>query len=516
MKTAPQKPAGSRGAAMMVVLMLTIVGGIAVTAWISLLAARLIQSDRMSDSLNRRLIWDNSCAINQQYAYVESFQDQVNNGILTTTLNGGWGGLTSDLLNALAAFRSVNNFTSPSTAAYPFSLIRGTPTADGSVYYTRSTGATDPSQVNRLLFYNYQKTYPRSLIGDLLIVHKKPTGAPATYYITDNLAVNDRVLIYDSTADVSGVAASECLNLTKTGTNTTLNSADSTVLLPQNLPSVPIFQVGVGGQDGGAVLDGSLNMCSNPAFVPGSIWDIMQAQATGYYTLSTNATSSPLVSGGNVKTNSNVGVSGTTTGSGAASDDIFIKTGNSVPTNGFAVPTTSPYNYTWPSGGSAVVLLLKSPTLYNINVVGGVTQLILQGQTTATDYTNAANLPPLIIWVQQEVRDIRFVGENSRPLILALGTGTGLTCYCGFSGNGIASANSVRWRMHVINQYRDLYLDPAIGKNYTLTGGIRTNWSIHCTDATGTTRFTLARETSPATLLPVLPRDAWLEPLYVQ
>ena len=86
--------------------------------------------------------------------------------------------------------------------------------------------------------------------------------------------------------------------------------------------------------------------------------------------------------------------------------------------------------------------------------------------------------------MQQEVRDIRFVGENNRPIILGLGTGTGLTCYMGWSGTNVTGSGALRWRLHLINQYRNIYLDPPSGNNVTLTGSIRTNWTINCTDGT--------------------------------
>ena len=69
----------------------------------------------------------------------------------------------------------------------------------------------------------------------------------------------------------------------------------------------------------------------------------------------------------------------------------------------------------------------------------------------------------------------------------------------------------LRWRLHLINQYRNVYLAPPNGLNVALTGSIRTNWHINCTDSTATTRFTLSRETSPGNLPLLLPRDAWFE-----
>jgi hypothetical protein len=219
-----------------------------------------------------------------------------------------------------------------------------------------------------------------------------------------------------------------------------------------------------------------------------------------------------------VETDADGGVTGTATNSGNSSADIWVKKGtNSPPSNAFAVPTTSPYNYSWPNNGTAVTLLLKSSTLRHIRLISGATQLILQGQTNAADYTSAATLEPLVILVEQEIRDIRFVGENSRPIILGLKGTTGATAFLGWSGTSTASGGgALRWKMNLINEYRDIYLDPPSGNNLSITGSIRTNWNVSCTDSTANDRIFLSINSSPGTLVTLLPRDAWFEPLIIQ
>ena len=179
-------------------------------------------------------------------------------------------------------------------------------------------------------------------------------------------------------------------------------------------------------------------------------------------------------------------------------------------------PTTSPYSYSAGSTLWRVTLLLKHSSLKHIRIVSGVEQLILKGQTNSTDYTTAGTLEPLIILVEQEIRDIRLVGENNRPIILGVGTGTGQVLYMGWSGSNVTGSGALRWRLHLINQYRKLYLDPPSSNNVTLTGSIRTNWGIYCTDGSATDRFFLNTESSPGTLTTLLPRDGWFEPLVVQ
>jgi hypothetical protein len=55
-----------------------------------------------------------------------------------------------------------------------------------------------------------------------------------------------------------------------------------------------------------------------------------------------------------------------------------------------------------------------------------------------------------------------------------------------------------------------------------INGGIRTNYSLNCTDATNTMRFALSRETTPiAPTIPVttmetlMPRDGWYAPYFL-
>ena len=83
-------------------------------------------------------------------------------------------------------------------------------------------------------------------------------------------------------------------------------------------------------------------------------------------------------------------------------------------------------------------------------------------------------------------------------------------------GPNVTGSGALRWRLHLINQHRQGYLDPPSGNHVTLAGSIRTNWSVYCTDSAATDRFFLNTESSPGTLTTLLPRDGWFEPLIVQ
>lgn len=499
------------GAAMLAVIIFIMIGGIAMSAVIVLLGARLQQSELLGIGVQRHIAWGNTKAVNQQYAYTWAMRDNVTRSLSTGTVTGAgyviptqtsWGGVDADVFTSLSAFRSTVRPSSTTTASYPFNNIQNLPTSDNGVYFTRTTADSDSSQTEHLAFYNYLKTYPTPLLGDLLIVHKKPSGASGAYHLNDNLQVDGRVVIWDETAESINVRAQACLNMTKTGTNTVRDTSSAT-LLPQNFGARTTATAGTGGTSSpSAVTNGTLQLINNTDFTPGSVRHIMEATGTAGTTWLNCST------GTATSTNIN-----TTSNSGNSTSDTQVKLESTVT---YALPTTSPYGYTKSGNLNVLIVRLKNSTLKHLRITSGVEQLVLEGQTTSTDYTNAGNLGPVIIWLEQaDCRDIRFVGENNRRLILATGEGTGATLYAGFHGNSIIGGSALRWRMQWINEYRAVYLNTPTGLGAIITGGIRTDWGIYSTDTGSSIRVTLQRETSPGALETMLPRDGWLEPYFL-
>lgn len=516
-----RNPARTRGAVMLVVVMFIMLCAIAFTASISLMGARLQQSERAGMGVQRHVVWGNTRAINQQYAFTWALRDGVTRSLSTATVTGtgyvlasqtGWGGSDADIISSLSAFKSTNRPSNLGTVTYPFNNIINLPTSDNGVFFARTTADSDTSQTEHLYFYNYLKSYPSPLLGDLLIIHKRATAiSTGTYYMTDNLQVNGRVVIWDETAESINLRADACLNMTKTGTNTIRDTqATPATRIPQNFPARVTATSGYGGTSAPtAVTNGSLNLITNTDFSPGTIKSTIEssgAQGTTWLVCST---------GTNTTTNFNTsGANGTTT------SDLQLKM-EGTPT--YSLPTTSPYGYTASSSLNALYVRLKNSTLKHLRIDSGVEQLVLEGQTNATDYTNAASLSPVIIWVEQlDLRDIRFVGENSRPLILATrgssgntttGTNANIYIYSAFHGSSLVTGGPLRWRLNWINEVRMPYLHIVTsGVNVQLTGSIRTNAPLNCTDTGSTVRFTLQRETTPGNLETMLPRDAWMEP----
>jgi hypothetical protein len=158
---------------------------------------------------------------------------------------------------------------------------------------------------------------------------------------------------------------------------------------------------------------------------------------------------------------------------------------------------------------------LNNSTLPHLFITGGVEQLVIEGQTTAAQYTAAGSLSPVVIAVTDpNLRDIRFVGENNRPFILALGPGNGSTTYMSFESSSIlGGSNFTRWRLQLMNEYNAIWLHSkhASAKGVTFTGSVRTNWQVNCADGNSSINFIWNRDTEPDRLAPFMPRDGWLE-----
>ena len=497
------------GAAMLAVLMFILVGSVALAASIHLMSARLQQTERMGIGVKRHVVWGNTEAVNQQYAYTYALRDSVTRAASTAVLPAGsgtayadtttWGGVIAGAYSNLQAFRSIQR-ASDATVSYPFNNLQLVPTTDNSVFYVRTAADSDSAQTESLTIYNYLKSYPATLLGDLLVVHKRATTT-GTYSFSGNIRVDGRVVIYDGTAAMGNLKATSCLQAVASITNTTKTNDGAATLMPDNFPPRPTATAGYGGTSSAtAVTNGTLKMIENTDFPTGSIKTTMESGGTStWMRCSTDSASTT-----NIETDR---------ANGSSSSAVEVKIPS---TPAYPLPTLSPYNFT--KSGTVVETMhvrLKNTSLKHLYVFSGVEQLVLEGQTNATDFTNAGALDPIIIWVKQEnLRHICFVGENNRPLILAIGPGIGTTAYLEFMGTSLVAGGPLRWRMQLVNEYRNLCFDPPSSSvNVQITGGIRTNWILNSSYTDTVSRILLQRDTAPGEELELmLPRDAWNEP----
>ena len=491
----------NQGTVIIIAVVLVFACTMAITGWTYLTAARMRQSEAVGNACQRHIVWQNTRALNQQNTLVNAFSNNATQGGLTTNLSQatgwdgmvGWGGLDTNSYSNLNVFTSTNRATGN---IYPFHNIRPTPTTDGDMFFTtiESTFSdSDASQTEHYFLYNYEKSYPGSLMGDLFIIHTKPSGTAGSYIIGDNFLINGNVMVYDGTAVTNTMRATMCHNCLGT-TNTTLSSAGSALLMPDNYPAIPVGHVGNGGAGGALLADGTLNMINNSYFPASSLYATMVASSSGYTTCS-STTAATLATG-------------------------VVVTNHSLP---YTVPVTSPYGYTASASKSVLTITLLTVTSH-VYITGAYDQIVINGSANATDYATQDTLAPLIIMLSNSsARDIRFVGENNRRLILATGTGNGATVFMSFSGTtSVAGGGPLRWRLQHINEYRNPWYDvPATptGISLLLTGGIRTNWSVNCTDTTANARISLNLESNstgsngPGLEL-LMPRDAWNEPYF--
>src|SRR5262249_50652004 len=149
---------------------------IAISAWLYVTAGRLRQTEACATASQRHLTWGNSVAVNQQYAFIYGFRDNITRSASTATLTTGWGRLDADAYTSFKAFSSTTRAVTGGYY-YPFNNVRPAPTSDGTVYFAMTTADSDATQTEHFYLYNYFKTYPAPLLGDLFMIHLRPSAA---------------------------------------------------------------------------------------------------------------------------------------------------------------------------------------------------------------------------------------------------------------------------------------------------------------------------------------------------
>ncbi len=142
--------------------------------------------------------------------------------------------------------------------------------------------------------------------------------------------------------------------------------------------------------------------------------------------------------------------------------------------------------------------------------------LFLQGQETPTDYANAALLPPLYIVLNQrptdlnDLRSVFMLGANNRLLILGVKKdppGGGETGVVFWNSN-----SNPQWRLMLVVENTTTRLQNAFGGTVTLKGGIRTDRSIIQENLGGPGRVDVfAEAVDPLSLAGFDVRNAWIE-----
>jgi len=505
-------------------IILVFIGTIAISGWGYLTAARLRETESHGVAIQRQIAWSNSHAIDQQYNFTLGYQDGVTTSPSTTLLNAGSGGIIASGLNSLSAFRSTQTATG-ATTPYAFNNLSVPSTADGSVFFVRTSSVTDPSQTAPIDYYDYLLSYPTPLLGDLFIVHKASAEGSGTLKISNNIQVNGRVVVWESNSQTENLLASSCIDMGAQVKRTVTNLNGNGLVLPDNWAPGPRTTAGYGGSSQPtAVTDGTLNMVNNPNFAPGSIYNIMQS--TGNFAVYEGPVAGLLgvvtgLVGGVV--NEVVDLLSLSSGASSAAQPVQVTQTLLANLNlpgvvGTTLNSVLPIYDGYLGLLNIAVVLVHAPTLPHLELTGSLDLILLVGDLLPLDPSYAASLPPVIIWVDQSThpRHILFLGQSTRRIILVTGAGTGAPTYCAFVGVTSLLGGPLPWRLQWINQDCDLEIIPPLVFGYAqITGSIRTNWTFNVIDLlSSNTRMVVQKENWPGSLKTLMPRDAWFAPCY--
>jgi hypothetical protein len=328
--------------------------------------------------------------------------------------------------------------------------------------------------------------------------------------------------VWDPDATTENVRASSCHGARSSVRRTTRNLSGSSLLLPQGWAATAVVSAGYGGSSKPhAIADGTLRMVDNPDFTPGSIRHIIESSGT--YTQHNG----PSFSSSGVS-----GLIGSTLG-GFVYLPLLLPSGpypvviSRTTLNNILLPTaagTTIGQILPPLAGNTSLLnvgivLAHHPSLPHVRMTGTIDLVIVLGEIASTGLANTANLPPRIIWVDQDAkpRHVIFVGESNRRIVFATGRGNGQSTYAGFLGvTQLLLGGPLKWRLQWINEYTHMtFVPPRLFSWVECTGSIRTDWSFSCSDSGSSDKLVLKRDSAPGGLETLMPRDGWLEPYFL-
>ncbi len=545
-----QRIFSDRGNLLALSLMMTMIAGLFMTAWVVLAGTRAMLARSTEDASRRRLMMESTRAYARQMVQERLFSGnstQVGTtGEIDSTVAGtGWGGLS------LSGWGNINVYDLPvqyadpqivsypltnySAKIYPYNAFGLRPGAAFMNTQTVSRPASlnpadpDPSlkRMDNYSGYLFGKGIFPTLAGDAFIIYRKPERESGEIVIDSNFTIDGRLSVRDPSSLFNSAtvnlgtkvrigARSTTLNLQKADINPISGAAYNRITGTSNGKFAPLFQPTAGAEmmpsnipatpstfgpfprpSGGApttaeLYRGELNIIENtyvPAGLPASVSHNPNCL---WQIQDRDATSVPLVAP--VQTIS----VGTAVGTGTDPYWIEDQTSPDYPPPG------------WPSGYPPVwkvlFINLQHTDLPNLRIYGVVHQIVFLGQTTLAQYNSAATMNPRSIIVlptiaSQAVQDIRFVRENNRPFVLGVKgdvrqpLGLFWSKDKGGIGNLNASALTLDWRMILINEYRQITCNLPSGgggpDSVILYGGVLTNWSFERYDAGAATKFTI-------------------------
>lgn len=536
MQTHLQKKSKSqRGALMAAALLMMVVMGMFMSAWVSLMSSRAVQVSLMQDAVQRRVSVENSRMLAWQCSMDKGFEPNNN---LQSNLSGFLGTIYGGI-NTFDGWTSLNVFTSTRipgnmNTVFPYNYNGVRPsTSYLTIEQLKRPGTL--TGVDDFNAFSFMKSYPPVLAGDLFTYYRKPEGGvydskqidpfntangSALWVVEGRTVVRDPASFFASTT-VSPVQLpfqTRTLSIQSHDSYNARGVLGTAIggvlkLAPSNLPSVPSTSgpVSVKPTDR---YKGFLNVIKNDLNTSNSLWHFMDrektAGRTNYVTLDVYTKSA-------------------STAGAYWMDEYFGGT------------DLGPYPIYGGSQERVRVLYvnLEHSELTHLQITNPVQEIVLLGQKTAASFADAGRLPPIMIAVVQDklsppLVDIKLVGNNNRRVVLGVkveqpsGTGArGLYLQWMDRVGEPASFSNLDWRMVFINEGEVIKfkLPSTITRGVRWIGGIMTNFTIKRdpSDGIAASRLSFVLDSSvPITgtltgpsYASLVPRDAWLESYFL-
>jgi hypothetical protein len=548
-----QRKASQRGALMAAALMMMVVTGIVMSAWVGLMAVRAQQVNFMEDALHRRQSLRNSKVIGRQIILQRAFgtgaaQTAVWDSLLAGPGGVNWGGVAMGAWNGNVFTQHADPVTSPTL--FPFNPSGIMP--DGGFVLTRrlAEGISMGNGQDEMDIFAFMKMANPALRGDLITVYRKPVGQVdlldvwfdntlaghfANWRVEGRMVLRRPEDLFGSSTPNPLVIPGRCTNLVVPG------DPENRSVVGTNLTGARVPPSGLAGvpMTGGSVPAGAnqlwageLNVVRNNSHPANSLWHKMEelrdADSGNFVTVDTANYSF----GGSTPP---LWVQRQIPNSPLRPPQPGETVGITYPTD--ATPLVTTAGGTW----NVLFVQMDAPSLPNIRVTAGIGvsrihQIVFRGQAPlSTAFTQAALLPPLLCLIVKNdgdqispVQDIRFEHQNNRRWVLGVKGGTiADRLEMNWEGNWVTegSRRMFNWRGVFVNEAREMFVNIKSAQNVRITGGVMTNWLFkRRRSASGFPRnetwdaLTFALDANPepagasgAKYSSILPKDAWLE-----
>jgi hypothetical protein len=548
-----KRKASQRGALMAAALMMMVVTGIVMSAWVGLMAVRAQQVNFMEDALHRRQSLRNSKVIGRQIILQRAFgtgaaQTAVWDSLLAGPGGLNWGGVAMGAWNGNVFTQHADPVTSPTL--FPFNPSGIMP--DGGFVLTRrlAEGISMGNGQDEMDLFAFMKMANPALRGDLITVYRKPVGQVdlldvwfdntlaghfANWRVEGRMVLRRPEDLFGSSTPNPLVIPGRCTNLVVPGdpenrsvVGTNLTGAR---VPPSGLAGVPMTGGSV-PQGANQLWAGELNVVRNNSHPANSLWhkmDELQDADNGNFVTVDSASYS---FGGSTPP---LWVQRQVPNGSPRPPQAGETVGITYPTD--ATPLVTSAGGTW----NVLFVQMDAPSLPNIRVTAGVGvsrihQIVFRGQAPlSAAFNQAALLRPLLCLIVKNdgdqispVQDIRFENQNNRRWVLGVkGGAIADRLEMNWEGNWVTegSRRMFNWRGVFVNEAREMFINIKSAQNVRITGGVMTNWLFkRRRSAPGFPRnetwdaltFALDANPEPAgasgvKYSSILPKDAWLE-----